>query len=136
MPLIIENVTRDAVDRRHDERGRIERLLKRAKYLSTPDRNLVEQVYFYGVPVKEIAREHNEPARNVRRRLAKLVKDLNAPLFSFVVTYGDRLPDPVRRTAELVVFQRHSLRQAASLSDQTLYQVREHINTIRALAEI
>lgn len=132
----ITTVTYETAERRRRHRDDIERLLDRASHLPATDRVLVEQVYRHGVPVVDIARLSGQPPRKLRRRLARLLKRMNSPLFAFLIRHGDQLPQPLRRTGELIVLEGHSLRRAVSLSEQSLHRVREHLRTLQTLAQL
>jgi hypothetical protein len=126
----------DAVKRRRNCRDDIERLLDRAAYLSGHDRVFIEQVYRHGVSLPDVSRLSGQAPRRLRQRLARLMKRMNSPLFVFLVQHGMQLPEPLRRTGELVVLEGNSLRRAGFLSEQSLHRVREHLRTLQTLSQL
>jgi DNA-directed RNA polymerase specialized sigma24 family protein len=122
-----------ALQRRRQLRGRAtDRILARAKHLAPGDRALVEQVYDQGQQLTTLARLSGVPAHRLYRRLCRVLRRMRDPLFEFVATRGTLLPREVAATAERVVLQGQSLRQAARSTGQSLYRVRQHMQTVRA----
>ena len=136
MSQTINATTSAGIGRRSHRRNYIERLLDRAKYLDESDHALIAQVYQYGSSISGIARVSGQSASNLRRHVARLLKRMNSPLFTFMMAHGDLLPGPTRKIATLVVLKGCSQRRAASLSGQTLHRVRKHLQTLRALARV
>ena len=126
--------TNTEADRRYHQRNHIESLLDRAKYLGETDCALIDQVYRYGSSVSSVARISGRSAPYLRRQIARSLKRINSPLFTFMIMHGDLLPAKVRRTATLVALRGYSQRRTANVSGQTLHRVRKHIEILRALA--
>ncbi len=135
MSYAIEIATEAGLARRHRRRERVERLLDRAVHLEESDRLLIEQVYRHGVGIVDVARLSGQSPKNLRRRVDKLLKHINGPLFSFMLAHSDLLSEATRRTADLVVLKGCSLRRASEISNQSLHQTRQHMQIVQALAE-
>ena len=134
MAAFLDGTSDEGFERRLQLRSQIDALIYRAEMLMDRDRLLIEQVYRHGVSVADIARLYGWTPSRLRRHIAKLRRNMTSPLFTYVLSHEASLPESVRRTARLVVLQGHSLRRAASLSQQTLHQVRVHIGALRVLA--
>ena len=104
-------------------------------HLEESDRLLVEQVYRHGVQIADVARLSGRSPKNLRRRVDKLLKHMNGPLFSFMLAHGGLLSGATRRTAELVILKGYSLRRASEINNQSLHQTRRHMQTVQALAQ-
>ena len=130
----VNSITNDEADRRSLRRNHIEKLLNRAQYLDETEGALIEQVYRYGNSISSIARVSGQSAADIRRQIARVLKRINSPLFTYMITHGDLLPAKVRRTATWVVIKGYSQRRVADMSGQTLHRVRKHIEILRALA--
>ena len=130
----VSSISNGEVDRRYHQRSNIEKLLDRAKYLGETDQALIDQVYRHGSSISSVARASGQSAGELRRQMARSLKRINSPLFTFMITHGDLLPVKVQRTAALVALKGYSQRRAADASGQTLHRVRKHIEILRALA--
>jgi hypothetical protein len=116
-------------------RAWVERILDLAKHLDAPDRLLIEQVYRYGRPTAELAQLTGTNTRTMQRKVAQLILRMRRRDYQFVAYQGDLLPRHVRPVARHVILEGRSLRDAASLSNLTLHQVRDFRLVTQTLAE-
>lgn len=128
--------TVDGFESRRVHRDWAERLVDRSAHLPSRDRVLIEQVYGNGVSMTDVARLTGEPARRVQRRVSALVRRVESPLYKFMIVHGESLDQPIRRTAQCVVFEGMSLRAAARVCGVSLHRVRQRIQFVRALARV
>ncbi len=122
--------------RRINLRERVERRLALAEHLPKADRLLLQQVLEKGLPVAQLARLMGRRPQQLRRRIRKLIRHMEQPIYRFMILHADLLSPDTRRTAELVVFGVRSLRQAADELNLSLHQVREHMITVRAIGRL
>jgi len=108
----------------------------RSQHLADEDRVLIEQVYGHGVSVADVARLSRRPARSLRRQVKNLLLRMKSPLYTFMMGHSDLLPEEVRLVAKLTVLHGNSLRKAAAMSGRSLHEVRQHVQTLRALARV
>ncbi len=120
----------------HERRDAAERLLALAEHLPTDERLLIEQVYRHGLSIAQLAQLAGERPRRLQRRVAQILRRMRDPLFRFVAGRGELLPRDVRPTARLVVLEGRSLRDAARRRASSLHYVRQHMRTIRTLAQV
>ena len=113
-----------------------ERLLTLAEHLPTEDRLLIEQVYRHGLSVAQVAQLTSQPRRRLQRRIAQILRRMRDPLFRFVAGRGELLPRDVRPTARMVVLEGRSLRDVARRRDSSLHYIRQHMRTVRTLAQV
>lgn len=132
----LQNLPAGIHQHRHLKRRQVDEILALAPYLSQADRTLIEQVIGQGVPVTRVARLFQRPSRQLGRRLESTLKRMSTKLFKYVALQMDTLPCETRNTARSVVLHGQSLRETARTSDMSLYQVRNHMNTIRATARL
>ena len=133
MSQAITNATIASVELRR-RREQTDQLLKRAAYLAPNDRLVIEQVYRNGVAIKDLAGLTGNPPRSMRRRIVRLLRRLNSPLYSVAISKGHRLDEATYRTVQLVVCQGLSLRQASASTGYSLHRVRQHIRQLYELA--
>lgn len=122
--------------RASDHRGAAEYLVAAAEYFDADDQALIEHIYDRGCRVVEVARLRNETARDVRRRLHRLARRANQPLFRYVVACYKLIPSDIRTSADLIVLKGHTMAEAARLQNISHYHVRRHIQILRALSRV
>ena len=115
-------------------RERAETILAAAEHLPPADRTLIEQVYRHGLSWSQLTDLLGLPRDRVRRRVRKLLKIMDDPLYRFLAGHLDLFDPPVQRTARLVVFAGLSMRRVARLTGASLHTVRAPMHTVRALA--
>lgn len=119
----------------NERRARIEALVELASHLPPADKALIEQIYERGVSANELARATGRCPRSLQRRARNALRRVNSPEYRFLALHGDRLSPDTRRTARLIVFSGLSYRAAADATDTTVHRVRQHLLTLRALAQ-
>ena len=115
-------------------RRQAEQIVELAQHLPRADALLIEQVYKLGIPVAQIALVAAKPAHLINRRVHKLLKRLNDPVYRHLIAFGDLLPREIRHTAELITVQGCTLRQAATRRGVSLHTIRKQMIAVRALA--
>ena len=121
---------------RHSKRRQVEDLLALAEYLPSTDRNLIQQVLGSDLPISQIAKLYQRPARHLHRQSKSIIKRLSDKHFKFVAIQIKTLPPEVRTTARHVILHGLSLRKAAEVSGKSLHHIRQDMNTVRAAARI
>jgi DNA-directed RNA polymerase specialized sigma24 family protein len=112
-----------------------ERMLALAEWLPPTDRALIVAMYKDGLSGVAIARLRGEPVEVVRRRLARVIKRMNTPVFALVAVQSSAWPRARAEAARLCVLEGLSIRAAAERAGITAHQVRREIITVRAMAE-
>jgi len=119
---------------RGGRRRQVERVLELAGHLGAKDAFLVRQVFECGLKVVDIARQAGCGRGKVYLQLRSALRRMRAPLFAFAVAQGDLFSPTVRRTAQLVICQGLSQKEAAARTCRSLHAVRQDLHTVRALA--
>lgn len=122
--------------RRTDQRSHSDLVLSLASYLRDDERFLIEQVFEHGLRLSDIARQQGKNRSTMQYHVKQILRRMGNPLFRFLVAHEDVLPKPVRLTGRRVIFEGHSLREAARLRRISLHAVRQHMQTIQSLARL
>lgn len=134
MPFAVFDEAREATTAHRLSRRRwVETLLDLAGHLDRRDRLIIEQVYRHGVPMTDVAALTGQPARNMHRHVAGLIRRMRDPLFAFVAEAGDLLPRHTRAVARRVILRGQSQRLAADELGLKLHQVRLEVQLIHAM---
>jgi DNA-directed RNA polymerase specialized sigma24 family protein len=116
-------------------REHVERLVEMAEHLEEADAALIRAVYERGLGVTELARAVGQRRQRIQRRLGRLVRRISSRSFGVVVRNRGRWPEPRRLVGELIVLRGLTQREAARRAGLSVHEVRQHIASIRALAE-
>jgi len=135
-PERVAIATQSDQNRRQGFRDKTERRLGLAEHLPDADRIMLEQVLGQGISMAELARLTGRKPDEIRRRVARLIKHVEQPIYRFLILHAELLDGPTRRTAERVIFGVRSLRAAADELGISLHQVRQHMRTVMALARL
>ncbi len=136
MQHALNNLSDQAHALRHNRRRQIDELRALAEYLPSDDKLLIEQVLDGNLPMAQLARLYQLPARCLQRRAQSIIKRLSKKHFKFVALQMNTLPPEVRATAKQVVLNGQSMRKTAEISGQSLHKVRDHMSTVRATARL
>jgi len=120
---------------RRPMREHVERLVQLAEHLEEADAALIRAVYERGLSASELARATRQRRQRIQRRLAQLVSRLSSRAFRLVVRSRERWSGPRRLVGELIFLQGHTQREAARRAGLSLHEVRQHVASIRALAD-
>jgi hypothetical protein len=130
------NFSTESHSHRLAKRRQIDELLVLAEYLPSADRVLLEQVLAGDLPISQIAKLYQQPARHLQRKAQSIIKRLSNKHFKFVAIQMKTLPPDVRTTARYVIIQGLSMRKTAQISGMTLHRVRKDMNTVHATARL
>ncbi len=123
-------------DRRAGGRDRMETLLALAEHLPDDERVLLRQVFELGLTVPQIARQTQRPRGHVYRRVQRILRRLNSPLFRYVAGHQRILPAELRAIAGLAVLAGLSVRQTARRARLTLHEVRSRVMALKMLSQM
>ncbi len=134
MSQAISTATTASVQFRNHRRNHTERILQRAEHLHESDRLVIEQVYARGMSITALARLTRTSPRKLQRRMVKLIRRLDSPIFLYVVRNRYHLPDETRRIAELAICRGQSMRRIATVTGMSLHHVRQQLQSLYAMA--
>jgi len=110
-------------------------VLGRADFLAKPDRVLLDQVLDKGVRPDEIAAAAGRSVRTIQRRVRDLALRPQHPAVVYVLRNHRKWPT-TRRAIALAHWVRHErLRDIADRLDLSLYEVRQHVQSLRGLID-
>jgi DNA-directed RNA polymerase specialized sigma24 family protein len=123
-----------ALARARRKRAHAERVLAMAEHLGPSDRALLRGIYDQGMTASDFAQAAGTRPRGIRRRVRRLVRRLNSPIFLMVAGSAEGWPEPRRKVGELVFLKGWSQRETATRLGMSLHRVRQEVSTIHALA--
>ncbi len=136
MALYESQATATNLHRRTQTRYQPEQIVRLAQALPDEDRLLLERRFADGLTVADLARRSRRSAHAINRRIERLTRRITSPEFRFTVLHQNRLPKPMRRTANFLFVQGRSLRETAKLTDSTLHRIRCDAATLQTLARV
>lgn len=119
--------------RRRRHRDAVESVVSRAGWLRTDERGMVNAIFERGQSTVELAGMIGVRPREVRRRMHRIVKRTQDPLFVFVALNRAAWPDGMRRVATACVLHGRPLREAAHELGMSYHEVRRDRAAVEAL---
>jgi IS30 family transposase len=121
--------------RRSDRREAADQVLRRADWLDSADRALLEQVLDRGVSTRTIATVSGVSSRTIQRRVARLVRRLADPDVLAVLRCHKQWPAIDAAVALSVIVRGRTMRRAGRDLGLTLHEVRKHLHQARGLID-
>ena len=123
-------------DLRQNRSRQVQLLLNLGDLLTNDDRALVEAIYMRGMTAAEFARAARTRPRTVQRRLWRLSRRVNTPVFRLVAVRCNALPPLCRAIGRRVVLRGESQRSVAASLGVSLHRVRQELTSLRTLGVI
>lgn len=129
----LDQVSEDMDLRKKRASALTSRIVSRAHWLGSSDRDLIMTIFRDGKSAHSFAQKHGECPRQTRRRVKKLVHRLNDPRVAYVIAHHEKWSKSRRSIAHSLFIQGRSMRETTDELGMSFYSVRKHREAVEAM---